>query len=644
MTSTVTIYDYIVFQNKKKEEKEKKTKYIEKIRKQKIIKEKSIILENDLLSKINELYFKYVMLQLLNWEILNRNNLIFLEENYFEDIDKKCYLEKEIIIKNEYKNPCKIIEKNIDRKFVEIEDSDSDDDDDDSDSFIREKIVYEKKDKMSKDNSSSDDFEDINNFTEKIELTENGVNINKINEIVIEYDYVKNDKFLNKLYDYQKKHFVLLEKSLLDNKIIIDASDTGTGKTYVNLSLAKKHNLKVLVVCPKSMISTWFSVANYIGIKLYGVSNYECITRGKYYTETMKKTKCKFIKINDKKYEVLFPENYLIIFDEAHKCKKINTYNSKFLQACKNNKCKLSLLSATIIDKLEHFKPFGYIFDLYKKIYSFNKWIDAEYNRIIVPNEYKNNIENKKNILKLLIINYRLFPKFGNRMKISDTKDIFKENQVSAMCYFCEKYDEVNKEYKIIIKEMEKNKPTSFGSLGLIIKARQNIENFKLPIIIELVRDAVDQNFSVVIFVNFIDSVKNLCAEFNTECIIIGDQTAEQRQKNINKFQNNESNIIICTIQSGSTGLSLHDLHGNHPRMSIISPSYSGTEMIQTLGRIHRAGSKSMALQRIVYCAKTCEESVAKKLIEKINNVKILNDGDLFPKNIEKIEKKYKVN
>jgi hypothetical protein len=50
-----------------------------------------------------------------------------------------------------------------------------------------------------------------------------------------------------------------------------------------------------------------------------------------------------------------------------------------------------------------------------------------------------------------------------------------------------------------------------------------------------------------------------------------------------------------------------------------------------------------MALQRIVYCAKTCEESVAKKLMEKINNVKILNDGDLFPKNIEKIEKKYTV-
>ncbi len=205
---------------------------------------------------------------------------------------------------------------------------------------------------------------------------------------------------------------------------------------------------------------------------------------------------------------------------------------------------------------------------------------------MVIPEQHKDKINLHKNSLKLLIINYRLFPKFGNRMKITETKDIFKENQVSTMCYFCEKYDEINNEYKIIIKEMEKNKGGNFGSIGVIIKARQNIENFKLPIIIDLANDALKENFSVVIFVNFLDSVKKLCDEFNTNCIIIGDQTIEQRKKNIEKFQSNQSNIIICTIQSGSTGLSLHDLDGNHHRMSIISPSYSGTEMIQTLGRL----------------------------------------------------------
>ena len=36
-------------------------------------------------------------------------------------------------------------------------------------------------------------------------------------------------------------------------------------------------------------------------------------------------------------------------------------------------------------------------------------------------------------MIKLLIINHRLFPEFGHRMRISDTKDIFKENHVNEL-------------------------------------------------------------------------------------------------------------------------------------------------------------------------------------------------------------------
>ena len=54
-------------------------------------------------------------------------------------------------------------------------------------------------------------------------------------------------------------------------------------------------------------------------------------------------------------------------------------------------------------------------------------------------------------------------------------------------------------------------------------------------------------------------------------------------------------------IQAGGVGVSLHDLHGGHPRMSIISPTWSGQDLKQVLGRIHRAGSKTPAIQKIVF-------------------------------------------
>ena len=81
--------------------------------------------------------------------------------------------------------------------------------------------------------------------------------------------------------------------------------------------------------------------------------------------------------------------------------------------------------------------------------------------------------------------------------------------------------------------------------------------------------------------------------------------------------------------QAGGVGISLHDIHGGHPRMSIISPSWAGYEMRQTLGRIHRAGSKTPAIQKIVYVAKTYEEQLCNIIKVKLRNIDALNDGDL---------------
>jgi hypothetical protein len=92
--------------------------------------------------------------------------------------------------------------------------------------------------------------------------------------------------------------------------------------------------------------------------------------------------------------------------------------------------------------------------------------------------------------------------------------------------------------------------------------------------------------------------------------------------------------MIVAIIQAGGVGVSLHDIHGGHPRMSIISPTWSGQDMVQALGRIHRAGSKTPAMQRIVYCAKTYEEQICSTIQEKIRNINAINDGDLVLKSM----------
>jgi len=86
---------------------------------------------------------------------------------------------------------------------------------------------------------------------------------------------------------------------------------------------------------------------------------------------------------------------------------------------------------------------------------------------------------------------------------------------------------------------------------------------------------------------------------------------------------------MIANLSAGNAGISLHDLNGEFPRHSIISPSFSAIHMIQSLGRIHRAEGKSPCMQTIMFASDTIEEHACKRVQAKINNLDALNDGDL---------------
>ena len=76
--------------------------------------------------------------------------------------------------------------------------------------------------------------------------------------------------------------------------------------------------------------------------------------------------------------------------------------------------------------------------------------------------------------------------------------------------------------------------------------------------------------------------------------------------------------------------LSLHDVHKKKPRVSVTSPSFSASELLQVFGRIRRDGG-THALQRIILVAGTVEERIATSLERKLDNLDTLNDSDLNP-------------
>lgn len=475
-----------------------------------------------------------------------------------------------------------------------------------------------------------------------------------------------------KLYKYQLPHFYRLESILKTKNCALDASDTGTGKTYVALALAHVLKKKPLILCPKSVIPNWINVAKQLGVEIFGIANYELIKGCKYYTPKLVKVDCSYMKVvprddgkttatdkteikseSDTKiatdeesevsikqpskkkpvvYDYVFnlPSDVLVIFDEAHRCKNHKTVTSRLMLSIFKSNCKILLLSATISDKIDCFRPFGVVFDFYQDIKRFKMWI----RKIKKAREiyYKQHQIYEESKITLDIIHSKLFPEFGSRIRIKDIGSMFPANQVLSQAYMSNNKDEIQKQYDLIeeaFKELKKKETQSTG-LGKLIRARMKIEMLKVPIMLDIIEEALDSNYSVAIFVNYKDTMNYLAHYFETDCLVHGDQSMEERQDSLDNFQANRSKIIICIIQAGGVGISLHDVHGGHPRMSVISPTWSGQDMQQALGRIHRAGSKTPSLQRIVFCAETYEEKICELIQDKLTNIAGINDGDLI--------------
>jgi len=457
----------------------------------------------------------------------------------------------------------------------------------------------------------------------------------------------KEDSIENKLLKYQLPHFYQLEAILKDKNVALDASDTGTGKTYVAVALAYILKRKLFVICPKSVIPNWISVAKALGVELLGIANYEMIKGCKYYTSDLEKVNCKYMEViqtinpsdvnkpdhkarkSQKDYVFNLPKDVLVIIDEAHRCKNHQTTTSRLLLSLYRSNCKMLLLSATITDKIICFKPFGVVFGFYDDIKKFKMWM----RKIVKSREiyYRNKGLNGDQI-QLDVIHSKIFPEFGSRMKIKDLGSMFPSNQILSQAYMSDNKEEIQRQYDIIKDAFEdlKKKETRSDGLGKLVLCKMKLEMLKLPIFLDIIEEGLTSNYSVAIFVNYTETLQYLAHYFESSCLVYGDQSMEEREDSINQFQTNKSNIIICNIRAGGCGVSLHDLHGGHPRMSVISPTWSGQDLAQCLGRIHRAGSKTPALQRIVFVAETFEERIMELIDTKLKNISGINDRDMI--------------
>jgi superfamily II DNA or RNA helicase len=472
------------------------------------------------------------------------------------------------------------------------------------------------------------------------------------------------------LFSYQLLHIFNLITAFRTNSILLDGSDTGTGKTYTAIALCAQLGLRPFIICPKTVMNKWLNVCNIFNVDYLNIINYEAINKtildinDNVLLEVEEKVEKVEKEKKDKKenltYNWKLPKRSIIIFDEAHKCKNPKTNNGRLLMSVleieknieknkenfnkfkkfkkfnkdkeekyKEEKTKVLLVSATISDSPANFSIFGYLLGFYSSLKKSRKWI------LSMLREDKLNLSMNLNINKLSNINKKIYPYLGSRVKIEELGDAFPQNQICADCYTLEDKTQeeiINKNFKLVKNLLTSN--SGKDTLKDLNDAKYKLEQAKLNIFENLIQEYIDNGYSVVVFVNFVNSVNKLVSMFkDREDIALTSMTGftslEERNININLFQENKSNLIISTIRVGGLGIDLHDLNGKK-RVSLISPTYSSVDLIQALGRIARAGSKSPALQRIIYTSNTVEEAICLRVTEKIKFLNDLNNNDLL--------------
>ena len=426
------------------------------------------------------------------------------------------------------------------------------------------------------------------------------------------------------LFPKQKEAKEFFQERIRCGGNTLDSSSVGTGKTVVAVHLVKDLDRPFAVICPKAVIPAWERECEAHGVKPLFVLNYEKLRGGK--TPWLCKAGKKIMRWD-------LPEGTVVLADEIHKAKGPYTQNSQLLISLVQQDFTIHGMSATAAEDPTEMRPLGYTLGLH----SLNKpenGLKSWFSWMMTYGCYQDSwgawkLSNKQ---KLVELNKQFYGVSAHKLTPKDFPDSFRENRVFVEPTQFSDWKKIDKAYSdlgitpAIIEEY-----IEFGSVSNsehvlvnILKARQLAESFKAPDLAEMAEDYVKGGNSVVIFVNFSDTVDALCSSLRCHKID-GRQSAAERQNAIDLFQADEEQCLVVNIAAGGTGLSLHDTIGNRPRISLISPTFNAKDYLQVLGRIHRNGAKTDALQKVLVSVKSIEESVMKAINVKIANMQALH-------------------
>lgn len=439
------------------------------------------------------------------------------------------------------------------------------------------------------------------------------------------------------LLPWQSGPVAAAAKALSSGRSFLDASDTGTGKTFVAAFAAKEIGARVGVICPLSVIEPWKAAVASVGVEPIFIRNIESL-KGKSGRPWLRRL--------GKRWVWDIPDDVVLIFDEVHRFAGQGTQNAAILASAPR---PTLMLSRTVAESPLGLRAVGHQLGLT----TWSDWWRWCLKNGCVPGEWggllftgglepfdfsllspEGQLEVRKPFLDRL--HRQVFRNgCGVRVRVSELGDAFPDNLVEAVEVPVRNLRVIDKAYHDAVEA--KSREDGVIPITQLLYARQQAEAMKVACMAEMALDAIAEGMTVALFVNFsapFDMLVGLLTKAlgdGSVAVIRGGQTAEEREFERQLVQTDKARAAVVMTSAGGVGLSLQDVTGRHPRLGLHSPGLSARDLVQALGRLPRVGAKSKVVQKIVFAAGTVESLICRQVQAKAGAIDTLNDGDLLP-------------
>lgn len=441
---------------------------------------------------------------------------------------------------------------------------------------------------------------------------------------------------VDKLRDYQVAPTLAMHSAFERWGSALNSSETGTGKTYSTCALIKHYDAPTVVVAPRPLEESWKRAGAYMGVE-FDFINYEMIRTGRTPYGRLEVVQRRRSGKVVKRF-VWSPEVKMVVFDEAHRCKAWQGgLNAAVMIGARRQGIPGIALTATPATTPFDLKALGFFLGLHDGS-GYWRWLKKHGCEKDWTGRLEFGSSDEDRAAHMTRLREEMFPEHGVRVRKADIPG-FPTTQILPELYHIANpglvdslYAEMERELKALHKRKLDDKSPD-APVTSILRAREQVELMKVPVLLELLWDAHEQGRSVVIFVNFRSTVEALSNRMQTipHGTLIGGMPKRTLQRTIDAFQADDFRALVAVSQVGGVGIGVHDVRGVYPRETLICPGWSALDFEQLIGRACRDGGRSHTIQRVVLAAGTVEEHVFGTLSGKLSTQSALTDEDFIP-------------